>query len=1027
MIRVLLVDDEPMFLTASRIFLEKDPEIRCETAGSASEALMRMEEGEFDAIVSDYDMPGMEGIAFLRRVRATIPNMPFILLTGRGREEVVIEALNSGVDFYLQKGFEPRILYAELRHKIRRAVERKRTADALRESEEKFRTLFTSMNEAFSLCEILCDEEGRPGDIRILEANPAWEKETGLSRDQYLDRRFQEVLPGIEPYWIERYGRVALTGEPAHFEDYNHNTGRFYDVFAFSPSPGRFATFLHNTTERKQAEHELLALKGQLETEIEDLNTLRSLSLRYITGDDFRALLQEILEAAIALTGADKGTLQLLDPATGMLTVVAQKHFDPPFLEFFARVGPEDAAACGAALERGERVVVEDIANSPVFDPGSAEMLREEGIRAVQSTPLVSREGRMLGILSTHFREIHAHAERELRLVDILARQAADMIARTMAEEALRKSEERLQLAQKAGNVGVFDWNLETNETILSSEMQALFGFPPGPFTFRDWARLVLSEDFERVTTFFQEWFQSGRLEDSWEYRFVRSDGSLRWMEAKGTILRGPEGQPLRMIGTNLDITDHKLAEHALKESEERYRTLLESTADSVYVLDHEFRNVLVNEAATRFVQMPKERLLGNKLTDLFPGIEETAFFKVFRRVMETRQAETVEAEFVFPGGRRGWYEVQVDPVPEGILCISRDITARKQAEEDLRESKEKYRQFFEQDLTGDFITTEDGWILTCNPTFVEIFGFGSLDEALHTNIVETYPSPEDRNAFMDLLKRERNLTNLRRTRTRRDGSPITVVENVVGRFDAHGNLIDILSYLYDDSERNAAEEALKEANTKLNLLTSITRHDILNQVTALKAFHILIEEQAHSNPEVQEMVAQVQCIADTIRRQITFTGDYQHMGEKDPEWQHVAWVVARAAESVRINGTRLAVDTGSLEVFADPMLEKVFYNLLDNAMAHGNGVTEISVRFCDHADGGTLVIEDDGTGVPAAMKEEIFEKGVGTITGYGLFLAREILGITGMAIRETGEEGEGARFEIAIQGDRWRVSGADT
>ena len=145
-------------------------------------------------------------------------------------------------------------------------------------------------------------------------------------------------------------------------------------------------------------------------------------------------------------------------------------------------------------------------------------------------------------------------------------------------------------------------------------------------------------------------------------------------------------------------------------------------------------------------------------------------------------------------------------------------------------------------------------------------------------------------------------------------------------------------------------------------------------------------------------------------------------MGERDPEWLRVEWTVKRAAESVRLNGTRLEIASPMPEVFADPMLEKAFANLLDNATAHGNGLTAIRVSFRHQNGEGEIVFEDDGVGVPAAQKEEIFERGVGKNTGLGLFLTKEILGITGISIRECGEEGKGARFEIAVPKGKWRM-----
>ncbi|KKL13193.1 hypothetical protein LCGC14_2528190, partial [marine sediment metagenome] len=126
-----------------------------------------------------------------------------------------------------------------------------------------------------------------------------------------------------------------------------------------------------------------------------------------------------------------------------------------------------------------------------------------------------------------------------------------------------------------------------------------------------------------------------------------------------------------------------------LNKSEISYKLIFESITDAVYALDREWRYTIVNKSAADLIQMHEEKLIGNKITDLFPGIESTVFFKTYRNVMESRKAETVINDFVHEDGRTGWYEVRVYPVPAGILCIATDITDRKQTAELLRKSEE--------------------------------------------------------------------------------------------------------------------------------------------------------------------------------------------------------------------------------------------------------------------------------------------------------------------------------------------------
>ena len=176
-----------------------------------------------------------------------------------------------------------------------------------------------------------------------------------------------------------------------------------------------------------------------LRAEIRDANVLHTLSTRYIAGIDSRSICQEIVDAAIAITEADKGNIQLLDPSTGKLKIVAHRGFDLPFLNFFEVVEAGEATACGNSMKRMERVLIEDVTLSPIFIGSDAlAVLLNEEVRSVQSTPLVSRSGKLLGIISTHFSQIRTFSENELMLIDILARQATDIIEHEQEERTRR-------------------------------------------------------------------------------------------------------------------------------------------------------------------------------------------------------------------------------------------------------------------------------------------------------------------------------------------------------------------------------------------------------------------------------------------------------------------------------------------------------------------------------------------------------------------------------------------------------------
>ena len=150
------------------------------------------------------------------------------------------------------------------------------------------------------------------------------------------------------------------------------------------------------------------------------------------------------------------------------------------------------------------------------------------------------------------------------------------------------------------------------------------------------------------------------------------------------------DGKIVGVQGIVRDITERRKMENALRESEERHRRLLESMSEHIAVLDSEMRYVLANEALTSSVKIPKKQLLGRKLTEVFPGVEKSAFFKAGELVMKSRKPASVTSEHTFEDGRTGWFESHIYPVPEGIMYVTNDITDRKRAEEELRDVKER-------------------------------------------------------------------------------------------------------------------------------------------------------------------------------------------------------------------------------------------------------------------------------------------------------------------------------------------------
>ena len=231
---------------------------------------------------------------------------------------------------------------------------------------------------------------------------------------------------------------------------------------------------------------------------------------------------------------------------------------------------------------------------------------------------------------------------------------------------------------------------------------------------------------------------------------------------------------------------------------------------------------------------------------------------------------------------------------------------------------------------------------------------------------------------------------------------------------DQFGKPVGIYGIFRDITEQKRAEEAIELANKKLNLMNNITRHDILNTITGLLGC-VDMASTSTSPEEMNQLFRDIRELIRVIQWQISFTKEYQEVGVRLPRWQNVADVLQRILVKFEKSGLRFITDLEKTEIYADPLLEKVFYNLVDNAIRYGEKVTTITFYFQISDKGLSLMCEDDGAGIPPEQKAQIFERGVGRNTGMGLFLTREILGITGITIVENGVYGKGARFEIHI------------
>ena len=440
--------------------------------------------------------------------------------------------------------------------------------EELRRSEENYRMLFEAMLEGFALHEIICDDSARPADYRFLAINPAFEKMTGIRAADAVGKTVRELMPEVEPVWIERYGRVALTGEPAQFEGHSADLGKDFHVTAYRPQPGRFAVVFQDVTASKAAEARILRLT-QLYAALSQCNQA------IVHSGSLEELLPQVCCRVVEFGGMKMAWIGMVDEATGMVRQAASYGSGTDFLqgvqittdarEFSGR-GPT-----GTAIRENRPVWCQDYANDPSTAPWH-EHGACYGWRAAAALPL-RRGGKTVGALVVYSDKTHVFDEEVRGLLEEMADDisfALDSFAaeveRRGAEQALIESERDLVRAQEIAHLGSWSWDIVTDRVSWSDEMFRIYGVDPAAFDAReeDVARLIHPEDLWKQERAIRESF-AGLPGQPFDYRVIRPDGTERVVEVSSVQLDAdPEGRPLRMFGVAQDITERKIASEEL-------------------------------------------------------------------------------------------------------------------------------------------------------------------------------------------------------------------------------------------------------------------------------------------------------------------------------------------------------------------------------------------------------------------------------------------------------------------------------
>ncbi len=398
----------------------------------------------------------------------------------------------------------------------------------------------------------------------------------------------------------------------------DESVGTIWTMFHASRRPfdGADLRFLRCVASLAATVHRLVGTAERVKSDFELISRLHRLGGQLVRQGHIDRLLEEILDVAIAIGGANFGSIQLYDEEAGYLRIAAQRGFADWWVDFWHSVRPGEGSS-GEAMARGDRVIVEDIEQSSIFrgTPGY-DIQRRAGVRGVQSTPLLSRSGSLLGMFSTHYREPCRLDQRALILLDLLAWQAADLIDQVRKSRAMQRIEDRFRLLVETTSALTWSCHPSGLPAVAQPSWTAFTGQSGEEMLGTGWSKMVHPDD---VTVAFEQWNASVRqgVPFRLEYRVRRRDGEYRWMSVHAVPVLDEAGRIVEWIGMNLDINERKQLEDVLVRRTNRLQALFDTAYDAILMLDHEGWIFYANPASERLLACSQDELLGRNISTL--------------------------------------------------------------------------------------------------------------------------------------------------------------------------------------------------------------------------------------------------------------------------------------------------------------------------------------------------------------------------------------------------------------------------
>jgi PAS domain S-box-containing protein len=652
MYRILYVDDEPALLELGKLFLERSGEFSVDTALSGSAGLTLLDSVKFDAIISDYQMPGMDGIGFLKKVRASSSTIPFIIFTGRSREEIVIQALNEGADFYLQKGGESVSQFTELAHKIRQAVQQRHAEASIRDHERREADIINFLPDAtFAI-----DRSGH-----IIAWNRAIEEMTGVPATDMLGKGdYEYAIPFYtkrQPILID----LIYESDEVIARNYAHIIREKDTLIADTTLPhpkGNPVTLMGKAGPLYNRQGEIV---GAIES-IRDITGMKKAEERLSESEGRFAAFMDHLPVT-AFIKDEQSTNIFVNRR--MVEIFGTKEWiGKSVYEQF----PKDAA---------EKMIEED------------QQTIRDGYRKVIEF-LIDKNGNKK-IYETHKFRI----DRENK-PPLIGGFAIDITEQKESEDALSRSQARFRELTDLLPQIVYEADNDGNLTYANRIAFERFGYTEDEFRQGlNIIQMIAPRDRERAKETFREMVAGKkRTGPADEYLALRKDGSTYPIAISSSPVL-VEGRITGLRGILVDITERKQGEKIIRESEEKYRSILDALPYAVSVMDRELKVIFANISLRSWLRIlgSSDDIIGRPLLDAFPFLSVKVLDE-YRDVFSNGTLIVTEETSTI-GNRKIITETRKIPLWEhgdivAVVAIIRDVTDRRMAGEDIPASGER-------------------------------------------------------------------------------------------------------------------------------------------------------------------------------------------------------------------------------------------------------------------------------------------------------------------------------------------------